>query len=26
MLEVAKVHVLKHKVLVDGLSQRQVAR
>jgi len=26
MLEVGKVHVLKHKVLVDGLSQRQVAR
>ena len=26
MLEVAKVHVLRHKVLVEGFSQREVAR
>ena len=26
MLEVAKVHVVRHKVLVEDISQRQVAR
>jgi transposase len=26
MLEMAKIHVLRHKVLVEGVSQREVAR